>query len=93
MLSTYRIRIVATLAMCAVLGWTCSPADAAIRIGGQVQAGGGAVANSTVTLWAASSADPKQLAQTQTGNDGILSLARMKCLAEMSVSIWLPKAA
>ena len=58
----------------AVFGWTCGPAAAAVHIQGQVQAGGGAVANSTVTLWAASSGDPKQLAQTQTGNDGSFEL-------------------
>ena len=88
MLGTYRIRIFATLAMCAVLGWTCSPADAAVRISGQVQAGGGAVANSTVTLWAASSADPKQLAQTQTGNNGSFELSTDETLGA-DVSLYL----
>jgi hypothetical protein len=71
-----------------VLAWTCSPADAAIRIGGQVQAGGGTVANSTVTLWAASSGDPKQLAQTQTGNDGNFELGTDETLGT-DVSLYL----
>src|SRR5262249_48668799 len=43
---------------------------AAVHIEGQVQAGGGPLANSIVTLWAASTADPRQLAQTTTSNDG-----------------------
>ena len=88
MLSIYKARLVAILATCGVLGWTCSPADAAIRIGGQVQAGGGAVANSTVTLWAASSGDPKQLAQTQTGNDGSFELGTDETLGA-DVSLYL----
>jgi hypothetical protein len=45
-------------------GWTCRPASAQLRIDGQVQAGGGALTNSTVTLWAASAGEPRQLAQT-----------------------------
>ena len=51
-------------------GLSCAAADAAVRIDGQVQAGGGVVAGSTVTLWAGSAGDPKQLAQTKTGDDG-----------------------
>src|SRR6516225_9278408 len=43
---------------------------AAVRIEGQVQAGGGPLANSTVTLWGASSGEPRQLAQTRTSSDG-----------------------
>ena len=49
---------------------TSGPVAAAVRIDGQVQVGGGPLANSTVTLWAASTADPKQLAQTTTSSDG-----------------------
>ncbi len=37
-----------------MIGWGCGAADAAVHIDGQVQAGGGAVASSTVTLWAGS---------------------------------------
>jgi hypothetical protein len=45
-------------------------ADAAVRIEGQVRIGGGAVAGSTVTLWAASVDAPVRLAQVQTDADG-----------------------
>src|SRR5271166_1534814 len=47
------------LSMLGFLGATCGAADAAVRIDGQVQAGGGAVAGSTVTLWAGSVGEPK----------------------------------
>jgi hypothetical protein len=46
------------------------PAAAAVRIEGQVEAGGGPIAKSTVTLWAASPGAPSRLAQTETGADG-----------------------
>ena len=62
------------LATCGLLGWACNPAAAAVHIEGQVQAGGGPLANSTVTLWEANAGDPKQLAQTQTGSDGRFEL-------------------
>jgi hypothetical protein len=51
-------------------GWTCEPAAAAVRIEGQVEAGNGPVAQSTVTLWAASANAPVRLAQAKTGADG-----------------------
>ena len=66
--------IAVVLATCGLLGWACNPAAAAVHIQGQVQAGGGPLANSTVTLWEANAGDPKQLAQTQTGNDGRFEL-------------------
>ena len=47
-----------------------SPAAAAVRIEGQVQIGGGALAGSTVSLWAASANAPARLAQVQTDADG-----------------------
>ena len=46
-------------------GLSCAAADAAVRIDGQVQAGGGVVAGSTVTLWAGSAGDPKQTCADQ----------------------------
>src|SRR5262252_2625975 len=46
------------------------PVAAAVHIEGQVQAGGGPLTNSTVTLWVANTADPRQLAQTRTNSDG-----------------------
>jgi len=45
----------------AVLTLIAGPAAAAVRMEGQVQVGGGSVASSTVTLWAASAGEPKQL--------------------------------
>ena len=70
------IKIVAAMLLMGGLpSLVCGPAAAAVRIEGQVQAGGGAVANSTVTLWAASAGEPKQLAQTQTSSDGHFQLA------------------
>jgi hypothetical protein len=57
-----------------LLGLACGAADAAVRIDGQVQAGGGAVAGSTVTLWAGSANGPKQLAQAKTADDGRFAL-------------------
>ncbi len=54
----------------ALVAASAASAAAAVRIEGQVQAGNGPVANSTVTLWAASAGQPKQLAQTVTGSDG-----------------------
>jgi hypothetical protein len=53
-----------------LLGSVCGPAAAAVRIDGLVQAGGGAVAGSTVSLWAASAGAPVRLAQANTGTDG-----------------------
>ena len=51
-------------------GLTTIPAEAAFRIEGQVQAGGGGVANSVVTLWSASAGEPRRLAQAMTADDG-----------------------
>jgi hypothetical protein len=48
----------------------CGAASAAVRIEGQVQAGGGAIARSTVSLWAASADAPARLAQVDTAADG-----------------------
>jgi 5-hydroxyisourate hydrolase-like protein (transthyretin family) len=60
----------AILLTAGMLGFTSVPTKAAIRIEGLVQAGGGPVANSTVALWGASSAEPRQLAQARTNGDG-----------------------
>jgi hypothetical protein len=69
-----RAYIAAMLLTGGMFAWTCSPAAAAVRIEGQVQAGGGPLANSTVTLWATSAGEPKQLAQAKSGNDGRFEL-------------------
>jgi hypothetical protein len=57
-----------------LLSFSSGPAAAAVRIEGQVQAGGGPLASSTITLWAADGDEPKQLAQTKSGADGRFEL-------------------
>src|SRR5262252_4105007 len=74
MLRLVKAQTINMLLTLSVLGGACGPAAAAVRIEGQVQAGGGALANSTVTLWATSAAEPKQLAQAKTGRDGRFQL-------------------
>ena len=66
--------IVAMLLTTGWLGCVCGPAAAAVRIEGQAQVGGAPLASSTVTLWAASTGDPVQLAQTKTNADGRFDL-------------------
>ncbi len=63
-------RLLGTLLVMGVLGLASGSAVAAIQIDGQVQAGGGPVAHSAVTLWAATANAPARLAQTETGADG-----------------------
>ena len=63
-------QFIATLLTAVLFVWTCSPAVAAVHIEGQVQGGGGPIANSTVTLWAASANAPSQLAQVKTDANG-----------------------
>jgi hypothetical protein len=67
-------QIASTLTIATLLGATCSVALAAVQIEGQAQAGGGPLAGSTVTLWAASAGEPKQLTQTKSGSDGRFEL-------------------
>ena len=50
-------------------------AAAAVRIDGQVHAGGAALGNSTITLWAASASELRQLAQARSGRDGRFALS------------------
>jgi hypothetical protein len=52
----------------------------AVRIEGQVQVGGGPLTNSTVTLWSASTGEPRQLAQTRTASDGRFELGSQETL-------------
>ena len=63
MLTTNKIQLVAMLWTVGIFGYACGPVAAAVRIEGQVQAAGGPIAKSTVTLWAASASAPTQLAQ------------------------------
>src|SRR5262249_7126529 len=53
----------------------------AVRIEGQVQAGGGPLANSTVTLWAASAGEPRQLAQATTSSEGRFEISSQETRA------------
>ena len=64
--------LVAAFAISALLSAT--PVFAANSIEGKVLGAGGPIAKSTVTLWSASADAPKQLAQTQTGDDGRFTL-------------------
>ena len=61
MRKTNKARLAAMLLAGGALGGTCGLAAAAVQIDGQVQAGGGPLASSTVTLWAASGGEPRQL--------------------------------
>jgi hypothetical protein len=70
MIKNGRGQIIAILMAIGLLGWAGGPAAAAVRIEGQVQAGGGPIVNSTVTPWAASANAPRQLAHAQTGSGG-----------------------
>ena len=67
-MGTIRTIGLAVLALFAAMTAAGTVASAQQRSGvvveGQVQAGGGPLASSTVTLWAASAGEPKQLAQT-----------------------------
>jgi hypothetical protein len=65
-----KTRIITLLLAVGLLAGSLGPAAAAVRIEGQVQVGGGPLANSAVTLWAASAGQPRQLAQTRTSSDG-----------------------
>src|SRR5215472_15185820 len=73
-------QIVSMLLAVGLLAGPLGPAAAAVRIEGQVQAGGGPLANSTVTLWAASAGEPRQLAQARTNNDGRFELGSQETL-------------
>ena len=66
--SALLVQVIAVLLLAA-------PAFAADNLTGQVLGAGAPIAKSTVTLWSASSDAPKQLAQTQTGDDGRFTLS------------------
>ncbi|MBV9968409.1 MAG: hypothetical protein JO228_00370 [Xanthobacteraceae bacterium] len=53
---------------------------AAVHLECEVQAGGGPVARSTVTLWGASTGEPRQLAQATTSADGRFDLTSQENL-------------
>jgi len=74
MVNHTRCRLLAIPITLGLLTLSAAGADAAIRVEGHVQAAGRPVANSTVTLWAASAGEPRQLAQARTGADGAFVL-------------------
>jgi len=61
-------------AMLGALAATAAASSIAATLGGQVQGGGAAIAGSTVTLFAAGTGTPRQLAQTRSGADGRFTL-------------------
>ncbi|MBR0696749.1 hypothetical protein [Bradyrhizobium lablabi] len=75
MIKSCRAPIASLLLTFGILGLQSGSSPAAVRIEGQVKAGGGALVNSTVTLWAASAGDPRQLAQAKTNNEGTFDLS------------------
>jgi hypothetical protein len=77
---TIKAHMVTALLTLGILGYACVPATAAVRVEGQVQAGGGPLANSTVTLWSASAGEPRQLAQARTNGDGRFELGSQETL-------------
>ena len=88
-----KAQFIAMLLTAGLFGWACGPAAAAVHIEGQVQAGGGPVAESTVTLWAASANAPARLAQVNTGADGRFVISAEQTPATHRSSILLPPAA
>lgn len=62
--------VLSVLASLGLLSAVSAAAAATATMAGQVLGGGAPVASSTVTLWAATSGEPRQLAQTRTGADG-----------------------
>jgi hypothetical protein len=66
MLKIARAQLILSVALTiGMMSLTLSPGAAAVRIEGHVQAGGGPLANSVVTLWAASTGEPRQLGQAR----------------------------
>jgi hypothetical protein len=65
---------VALILAAGFFGPATTSAASADAIAGQVQGGGRAIANSTVTLWAAGASAPNQLSQTQTDAEGRFSI-------------------
>ena len=88
MFNSEKRRLAGLLLTAGLIGGAIDPAAANMSLGGQVQAGGGSIANSTVTLWAAGAGDPKQLAQTKTGDDGRFAL-ESDTTPEAGVSFYL----
>jgi hypothetical protein len=68
-----RARLVTMLLTGSMVSWVAGAATAD-TLNGKVLGGGQPIANSTVTLWAASADAPQQLGQARTGADGSFTL-------------------
>ena len=68
-----QVKRITTLLTGSLLAWVAGAA-AANALEGKVLGGGQPIANSTVTLWAASADAPQQLGQARTGADGSFTL-------------------
>jgi Transthyretin-like family len=74
-----------TLAALAISGMFLATRAFAADIKGQVMGGGAPIAQSTVTLWAASSDAPRKLAQTKTDNEGRFEIRGATAQADASL--------
>jgi hypothetical protein len=61
-------------ALCLALGCVTGAPAFAVTLDGQVQGAGAAIASSTITLYAAGTGEPRQLAQTRTDDAGHFSI-------------------
>lgn len=75
MYNKMRAHLLSTVLTAGALSLASVPAVAAVNIDGQVQAGGGPVAQSTVTLWAGSAIAPTQLGQAKTDSAGHFAIS------------------
>jgi hypothetical protein len=85
MLRLNKLQFVISLLTLAVLVCVSGTTAAAVRIEGLVQGGGGPLASSTVTLWAASAGQPRQLAQARTNSDGQFELGSQEAVSADSI--------
>jgi hypothetical protein len=84
----------ATAAWAVVLSALAASSSApvfAAEIEGQVLGAGAPIAKSTVTLWSASAAAPRQLGQTQTGDDGRFTISFESSSGPDAISYLLAK--
>jgi hypothetical protein len=81
MLRLSKLQFVISLLTFGILVCASGPTAAAVRIEGLVQAGGGPLANSVVTLWAASAGQPRQLGQASTNSDGQFEVGSQEALS------------
>ena len=73
-----KAHLVGLLVAASIISSATSPAAAAVHIDGQVQSGGGAVANSTVTLWPGARANRDNWRKPKLGTMGALRSPLMR---------------